>query len=106
MNPARRNIMFVTRLRKDTMHRGSRQGMIVKESFMVDPPGSWDDEKWNCHVDGCDNQFDTLEEALKCGADVLDFDPFSQQKPGYEFEYVCEPYDWQHQEPQHYGIAV
>jgi hypothetical protein len=36
--------------------------------FIVDLPGRWFEDKYNCHVDGCDYPCDTLEDALERGA--------------------------------------
>lgn len=30
--------------------------------FSVDEPGAWWEEKWNCHVDGCDYPCESREE--------------------------------------------
>lgn len=97
-NPERRGIVFVTRVRK----QGRKQ--ILDCEYMLDPPGAWDETKWNCHVDGCDYQFDTKEEALRCGADVYDYDPRTGTKPGYEFRECSMPYEWQKNNPKEYGI--
>lgn len=35
--------------------------------FTIDAPGSWFLDSWNCHVDGCDNEFKTLKEAVEYG---------------------------------------
>ena len=35
--------------------------------FSVDEPGAWWDDKWNCHVDGTDYPFDTLEQCITWG---------------------------------------
>lgn len=39
--------------------------------FSVDEPGAWFDDRWNCHVDGCDHPCDSREEAIRIGARVL-----------------------------------
>lgn len=43
--------------------------------FQVDFPGRWDDVEYNCHVDGCDYLFPTLEEALEHGARYYSSEP-------------------------------
>lgn len=44
--------------------------------FSVDEPGAWWDEKWNCHVDGCDYPCESREEAIEKGASVLGDEEF------------------------------
>jgi len=36
--------------------------------FTIDLPGTWWEDKFNCHVDGCDYACDTMESALERGA--------------------------------------
>ena len=43
--------------------------------FLLDEPGAWFEDKWNCHVDGTDYQFPTKEEALRWGFKVEGIDP-------------------------------
>lgn len=39
--------------------------------FLVDEPGAWFDDEWNCHVDGCDYPCKSRKEAIEKGAAVL-----------------------------------
>jgi len=42
--------------------------------FLIDEPGAWFEDKWNCHVDGTDYEFDTKEEAIRWGFHVEGID--------------------------------
>ena len=57
-------------------------------AFQIDLPGRWFENEYNCHVDGCDYPFDTLEKALIKGAEFLRLDGDC-----YEFVYVEEEFD-------------
>lgn len=46
---------------------------VERIAFQIDCPGKWYDEEYNCHVDGCDYPFATVDEALEHGAKVLQF---------------------------------
>lgn len=54
-------------------------------AFQVDLPGKWFDNTYNCHVDGCDYEFNTLEESLEWGAAILGGE--------YQFVHTEELYD-------------
>lgn len=41
--------------------------------FLIDEPGAWFDDKWNCHVDGMDFPFDTREQCICWGLSVLGY---------------------------------
>lgn len=43
--------------------------------FLLDEPGAWFEDKWNCHVDGTDYEFETKEAALRWGFKVEGIDP-------------------------------
>lgn len=52
--------------------RTDRKGHNSAEHyFSVDEPGAWFDDRWNCHVDGCDYPCATRKEAILLGARVL-----------------------------------
>lgn len=36
--------------------------------FLVDEPGAWWEDEWNCHVDGCDYPCKSRKEAIEKGA--------------------------------------
>jgi hypothetical protein len=57
-------------------------------AFQIDCPGRWFDDKYNCHVDGCNYPFDTVEAALEHGAAVLRFN----DEP-FEFIHTEEVFD-------------
>lgn len=45
------------------------RGKIVEDHyFSVDEPGSWFEDEWNCHVDGCDYPCKSRQEAIERGA--------------------------------------
>lgn len=46
--------------------KGSRDIEEIRR-FTIDAPGAWFPDSWNCHVDGCDNEFKTLKEAVEYG---------------------------------------
>lgn len=97
-----RGLIYVTKILKDA--KGNER---LDSAFLIDLPGHWDDEKYNLHVDGCDYLCDTLNDALKQGADVLDYDPlapWSGNKPGYEFKKVFIPYRYPLTTPKYYGV--
>lgn len=51
---------------------GRHRGKITQDHyFSVDEPGAWFDERWNCHVDGCDYPCNSRDEAIRIGAAVL-----------------------------------
>ena len=39
-------------------------------AFIIDLPGRWWNEEFNCHVYGCDYATGTLDEALEIGAGI------------------------------------
>lgn len=41
--------------------------------FLIDEPGAWWDDEWNCHVDGTDYPFKTREECIVYGLRVLGY---------------------------------
>ena len=41
--------------------------------FLVDEPGAWWDDDWNCHVDGTDYPFKTRDECVCWGLYVLGY---------------------------------
>lgn len=44
--------------------------------FLVDEPGAWWVEEWNCHVDGLDFPCKSREEAIKKGAKFWNSEEF------------------------------
>ena len=95
-------IVYVTRERK---FRPNRRQKVLNVEYMVDTPGTWDKEKWNLHVDGCDYLHNTLEDAIKQGADFYDYDPLKpNRKPGYELRRVDVAFDWNKTNPDYYHI--
>ncbi len=72
------------------MRRYTYKGKECEEHyFSVDEPGAWYwDEKWNCHVDGCDYPCASREEAIRKGADVL-YMPEIHGSPEIEIIYQC-----------------
>ena len=57
--------------------------------FQIDLPGRWYEDEYNVHVDGCDYQCATLEEALHRGAYYYHGD----RQEEYEFANSEELYD-------------
>ncbi len=53
-------------------------------AFTIDLPGTWWEDKFNCHVDGCDYPCDTMEAALERGA-------YFYCKP-HTFQFINEPF--------------
>lgn len=49
---------------------GGRSESLV---FLVDEPGAWWDDEWNCHVDGVDYPCKTREHAICKGLHVLGY---------------------------------
>lgn len=49
--------------------RAEREEMI----FLVDEPGAWWEDEWNCHVDGTDYPFKTRDECIVHGLWVLGY---------------------------------
>ena len=39
----------------------------------IDEPGAWWEDKWNCHVDGTDKEFNTRDEAIIHGLYVMGY---------------------------------
>ena len=67
-----------------------KNGKAKKHSvFQIDLPGRWCEDEYNCHVDGCDYQFATMEEALHRGAYYF----HGSDRDAYEFVYTEELHD-------------
>lgn len=98
-NKERNNVVFVTQKIK----RDGKDVLFVV--FLLDPPGSWDDEKWNLHIDGCDYLYDTMDDALKSGAEFYKNSIIGDDAYNYHFEYIDKPFDWSDENPSSYGIS-
>lgn len=55
-----------------TYNEGTRDERSVT-AFLIDEPGAWWDDKWNCHVDGQDFPCDTRDEAIVKGLHSLGY---------------------------------
>ena len=53
-------------------------------AFTIDMPGTWWEDKYNCHVDGCDYKCDTMEAALERGAYFYGGD--------HQFQFINQPF--------------
>lgn len=99
-----RAIIQVTRLRKDWRQPRSKKQVLDME-FCIDEPGTWFDDEYNCHVDGCDHPCKTLEEAISKGIWVLrSRDIKTRVFPRYCFKKVSVPYEYSHLEPDYYHL--
>ena len=99
-----RSIIQVTRLRKDWRQPRSRKQVLDLE-FSIDEPGTWFDDEYNCHVDGCDHACKTLHEAISKGIWVLrSRDLKTGVFPRYEIKAVATPYLFDHIEPDYYHL--
>lgn len=68
----------------------TRRGKTKKDSvFQIDLPGRWCEDEYNVHVDGCDYQCKTMEDALHRGAYYFHDD----NRDEYEFVHTEELYD-------------
>lgn len=64
---------------------GRRKKVIQLEDtlFLIDEPGAWFDDKWNCHVDGTDYPMNSRENAIIWGLyvhGILDFEEEQERK--------------------------
>ena len=59
------------------------EGKKTTEShiFSIDEPGAWYEHKWNCHVDGTDYPFDTREQCIAWGLQVLGYLSYEVDPP-------------------------
>lgn len=46
---------------------------ITNHIFSIDEPGTWFDDKWNCHADGTDYPFDTIEKCIVHGLKIYGY---------------------------------
>lgn len=100
-----RSIVFVTRVRKDWHQHGNSKKQVLDDWFMIDMPGTWFDDAYNCHVDGCDHACASLEEAVAKGVWVYDTkDPVTGEYPVYEFRKVARPFEWSDIQPESYNL--
>lgn len=47
--------------------------------FLVDEPGAWFDDKWNCHVDGTDYPMSSRENCIIWGLVILGYLDFEEE---------------------------
>lgn len=100
-----RAIFCVTQVVRDWRPRSRKN--ILYLHFMIDEPGTWWDDEWNVHVDGCDYPCKTLEEAVYKGVEVLDMpDPVTGERLEYEFRFVARPFDPHDEDPEHYKLGL
>ena len=100
-----RAITFVTYLGRDWHSRSRKKAL--HDWFMIDEPGTWWDDEWNVHVDGCDYPCKTLEDALCKGVEVLDTpDPVTGERFEYEFRYVVRPFERADTDPKNYDLNL
>ena len=83
VHPIVDNHVWVTR---EYVNKGKAKKCIA---FQIDLPGRWCEDEFNVHVDGCDYQRPTMEEALHRGAYYYHGD----NRDEYEFVNTEELYD-------------
>ena len=67
----------------------TQRGKKIKRyaAFQIDLPGKWFEDTFNCHVDGCDYECNTFDEALERGAKFYGGE--------YEFVYIDDPWKYE-----------
>ena len=83
VHPVVNNHVWVT---TDYVNRGKVKRVIA---FQIDLPGRWWEDEYNVHVDGCDYQCKTMDEALHRGAYYF----HGNNRNEYEFVQTEEEYD-------------
>lgn len=63
----------------------------LHRAFSIDMPGSWYDNAWNLHVDGCDHMFTNLDDCLYHGGHILDWD--GSGSPGFVMTRTDRPFE-------------
>ena len=61
---------------------GRKKKVVESEDtiFLIDEPGAWWDDKWNCHVDGCDYAFNNRENCIIWGLCVMGYLDFEEER--------------------------
>lgn len=99
-----RGIISVTRLFKDWERPRSKKQRLESQ-FLIDLPGTWWENEWNCHADGCDHPCKSLEEAISWGMYIYDCpDPVTGEKRVYEFRKVGTPFNSRQHDPSLYNL--
>ena len=55
-----------------TVYKGELKEIRI---CLVDEPGAWFEDKWNCHVDGRDFEANSRDEAIRRGIDYWGYTP-------------------------------